>query len=160
MIGTGVGALASGLPKLGSVIVQGISARGQRKHDIEQAKVKREADAAEAEVQREHDDSVRRREIAVQMLQQRRALISRWREQLRYARDVYDVWLQGEKASNISYDPPNVVGDEWFEELRPHLSAESPYRMAIQVSCDISVVTALSIEIGRIEREWIAEAQS
>ena len=155
VIGTGIGALASGIPTFGTAVVQSLTARGQRKHDAAKAKEKREADAAEAKEQRDHDEAARRRQVATGMLQQRRSTIANWREQLRFSRNVHDTW----KERGNHWGEPNVVGEEWFEELRPHLAVESPYATSHEVHCDIETVTALSIQIGRIEREWTAEAQ-
>jgi hypothetical protein len=156
VIGTGIGALATGLPNFGGAVVQAISARGQRKHETELATAKSESDTAEANTQREHEDALRRKQLAVDMLGQRRDTIANWREQLRFARNVREAWLCND---GIKVNEPNVVGDEWFEELRPHLSPDSRYARAVVVNCDLETVTALSIEIGRIEREWTAETQ-
>ena len=60
-------------------------------------------------------------------------------------------------------DAPIVVGDEWFEGLRPHLPAtgeNAKYRTAHEVHCDNATVATLSLEIGRIERQWVDEAKS
>jgi hypothetical protein len=59
--------------------------------------------------------------------------------------------------------PPNAVGHEWFEGLRPHLTSTgeaAKYRTALDVNCDNPSVALLSPEIGRIEREWVDEAKS
>ena len=43
--------------------------------------------------------------------------VQRWRTGLAEARDSYRQWECGPRSDA----PPNVVGDEWFEGLRPHL---------------------------------------
>lgn len=56
-----------------------------------------------------------------------------------------------------------MVGGEWFEGLRPYLSSTvdaAQYRSAHEVHCDNPTVIQLSLEIGRIEGEWIDEALS
>jgi hypothetical protein len=55
-----------------------------------------------------------------------------------------------------------VVGDVWFEALRPHLSATgdtAKFRTAHEVHCDNPTLIVLSLEIGRIEQEWTEEAK-
>jgi hypothetical protein len=55
-----------------------------------------------------------------------------------------------------------VVGDEWFESLRPHLPTTgdaAKYRAAHEVHCDNPTLTLLSLEIGRMEHEWTEEAK-
>jgi hypothetical protein len=47
--------------------------------------------------------------------------------------------------------------------LRAHLPATgeaAKYRTAHDVNCDNPTVALLSLEIGRIEREWVDEAKS
>jgi hypothetical protein len=157
VIGTGIGALASGLPAFGSAVVSSVSARGQRAHDAAQADAKREADAAEAKAQRDHEEAKQRRQQAAQMMDYRRATIADWREKLRHAHIEHNGWRSGN--TNIA-PQPNVVSREWFEELRPHLSGDAQrFRTARAVYCDSATVALLSLEIGRIEREWTAEAQ-
>lgn len=54
-----------------------------------------------------------------------------------------------------------MVSAEWFEGLRPYLSSTgdaAQYRSAHEVHCDNPTVIQLSLEIGRIEGEWIDEA--
>jgi hypothetical protein len=53
----------------------------------------------------------------VNVQSQRYEAVKCWRAGLCGARDTYRQWAAGPRAS----DPPNVVGDEWFEGLRPHL---------------------------------------
>ena len=53
------------------------------------------------------------------------------------------------------HDPPNAVGDEWFEGLRPHLPGTgeaAKFRTAHEIHCDNPTVAMLSLEIGRVER--------
>jgi hypothetical protein len=74
-------------------------------------------------------------------------------------RDAYRLWAAGERDDAA----PNVVGDEWFKGLRPHLPATgeaAKYRTAHEVHCDNPTVALLSLEIGRIEREWVEETKS
>ena len=53
----------------------------------------------------------------VNVQSQRYEAVKCWRAGLCGARDTYRQWAAGPRDS----DPPNVVGDEWFEGLRPHL---------------------------------------
>ena len=85
--------------------------------------------------------------------------VQSWRAGLANARDTYRQWAAGSRDG----DAPNVVGDEWFEGLRPHLPTAgeaAKYRNAHEISCDNATVALLSLEIGRIEREWVDEARS
>lgn len=167
VVGAGIGAFAGGLPTVWTAVVNAVSARGQRQHDAAEAKAQREADAAEAKAQREHENTLRRRQVAAQLLSERQVKIHSWRENLRYARNEHQSWQQG--LMNIEGEPspvhrqrlerPNVVGEEWFEELRGLLPEDSVYRDTTAVFCDLDTVTELSQEIGRLEREWTAEAQ-
>jgi hypothetical protein len=89
---------------------------------------------------------------------QRHDSVQRWRAGLANARDAHRQW-----AVTRDGDAPNVVGDEWFEGLRPHLPATgetAKYRTAHEVNCDNATVALLSLEIGRVEREWVDEAKS
>jgi hypothetical protein len=84
--------------------------------------------------------------------------VQSWRAGLANARDTYRQWAAGPR----DHDPPNAVGDEWFEGLRPHLPSTgeaAKYRTALDVNCDNPTVALLSLEIGRIEREWVDEAK-
>jgi hypothetical protein len=85
--------------------------------------------------------------------------IQSWRAGLANARDTYRQWAAGPR----DHDPPNAVGDEWFEGLRPHLPGTgeaAQYRTALEVNCDNPTVALLSLEIGRIERQWVDEAKN
>ncbi|MGO8963126.1 MAG: hypothetical protein ACLP9Y_25000 [Mycobacterium sp.] len=89
---------------------------------------------------------------------QRHDSVQRWRAGLANARDAHRQW-----AVSRDGDPPNVVGDEWFEGLRPHLPVTgeaAKYRTAHEVHCDNPTVALLSLEIGRVERGWVDEATS
>jgi hypothetical protein len=89
---------------------------------------------------------------------QRYEAVNRWRAGLADARDSYRQWAAGPRDK----DAPNAVGDEWFEGLRPHLPTTgetAKYRTAHEISCDNQTVALLSLEIGRIEREWMDEAK-
>lgn len=97
-------------------------------------------------------------QLSMQLHAQRCEAIQRWRTGLANARDAYRHWATGPRDG----DPPNIVGDEWFEALRPQLPATgeaAKYRTAHEISCDNPTLTLLSLEIGRIEREWTEEAK-
>jgi hypothetical protein len=90
---------------------------------------------------------------------QRHDSVQSWLAGLANARDAYRQWA----AESRDGDAPNVVGDEWFEGLRPHLPATgeaAKFRTAHDVQCDNATVAMLSLEIGRIERQWVDEAKS
>jgi hypothetical protein len=89
---------------------------------------------------------------------QRDETVKQWRAGLASARDNYRQWAAGPRDN----DAPNVVGDEWFEGLRPHLASTgnaAKYRTAHEINCDNLTVALLSLEIGRIEKEWINETK-
>lgn len=99
-----------------------------------------------------------RHQINVNLHSQRYEAIKCWRAGLAKARDVYQRWEAGPR----DVKPPNVVGDEWFEGLRPHLSIAGEagkWRTAHEVICDNPTLVVLSLEIGRIEEEWVAESR-
>src|SRR5450631_4114056 len=58
-----------------------------------------------------------RHQMNVNVQSQRYEAVKCWRAGLCGARDTYRQWAAGPRDS----DPPNVVGDEWYEGLRPHL---------------------------------------
>ena len=90
---------------------------------------------------------------------QRHDSVQSWRAGLANARDAYRQWA----AESRDGDAPNVVGDEWFEGLRPQLPATgeaAKFRTSHDVQCDNATVAMLSLEIGRIERQWVDEAKS
>ncbi|OBA59890.1 hypothetical protein A5647_15510 [Mycobacterium sp. 1100029.7] len=96
--------------------------------------------------------------MRVQLHSQRCDALHRWRAGLADARDAYRQWECGPRTD----DPPNVVGDEWFEGLRPHLAVTgeaAKFRAAHEVHCDNPTLTLLSLEMGRIEHEWTEEAK-
>jgi hypothetical protein len=102
--------------------------------------------------------SEHRHQMISNLHSQRHDSVQRWRAGLANARDAHRQW-----AVSRDHDAPNVVGDEWFEGLRPHLPATgeaAKYRIAHDVNCDNPTVALLSLEIGRIEREWVDEAKS
>jgi hypothetical protein len=85
--------------------------------------------------------------------------VQSWRAGLANARDTYRRWASGSR----DHDAPNAVGDAWFEGLRPHLPATgeaAAFRTAHEIHCDNPTVALLSLEIGRVERQWIEEAKS
>ena len=93
-----------------------------------------------------------KRQAQVELLSHRHDVVKGWRAGLASARDTYRQWA----AEPRDTEPPNVVGAEWFESLRPYLP--DPYRTAHDVQCDNPTVVTLSLEIGRIEKDWIDEA--
>ena len=98
-------------------------------------------------------------QMNVNLQSQRHEAIRHWRAGLAHARDVYRQWEAGARDK----DAPNAVGDEWFEGLRPHLPTTgdaAKYRTAHEVNCDNATLMLLSLEIGRIEKEWVDEARS
>jgi hypothetical protein len=103
------------------------------------------------------DKTNHRHQMKMHLHAQRHEAVQRWRTGLAQARDAYRQWERGPRTG----EPPNVVGDEWFEALRPHLPATgeaAKFRPAHEVHCDNATLTLLSLEIGRIEREWTEEA--
>jgi hypothetical protein len=85
--------------------------------------------------------------------------VQSWRAGLANARDTYRQWAAGSRE----HDAPNAVGDEWFEGLRPHLPSTgeaAAFRTAHEIHCDNPTVALLSLEIGRVEGQWIEEAKS
>jgi hypothetical protein len=104
-------------------------------------------------------NSEHRHQMIANLHSQRSDAVKQWREGLARARDEYRQWASGPR----DHDPPNVVGDEWFEGLRPHLPTAgeaAKYRAAHEISFDNPTVALLSLEIGRVEREWMEEAKS
>jgi hypothetical protein len=104
-------------------------------------------------------NSEHRHQMIANMHSQRADAVAQWRAGLAGARDAYRQWAAGPRDG----DAPNVVGDEWFEGLRPHLPTTgeaAKYRTAHEISCDNPTVALLSLEIGRIEQEWVDEAKS
>jgi hypothetical protein len=104
-------------------------------------------------------NSEHKHQLITNLQSQRDEAVKQWRCGLAGARDTYRQWAVGPRDT----DAPNVVGDEWFEGLRPHLATTgdgAKYRIAHEISCDNPTVALLSLEIGRIEREWIHEAKS
>jgi hypothetical protein len=115
--------------------------------------------AADTFLPRMVEDTNHRHQIKMQMHVQRCEAVQRWRTGLADARDAYRQWACGPRSE----DAPNVVGDEWFEGLRPHLPTTGEaanYRTAHEVYCDNPTLTLLSLEIGRIEKGWTEEAKS
>jgi hypothetical protein len=103
--------------------------------------------------------SEHKHEMIASLHSRRHDSVQSWRSGLANARDTYRQWAAGSRDG----DARNVVGDEWFEGLRPHLPATgeaAKYRTALDVNCDNPTVALLSLEIGRIEQEWVDEAKS
>lgn len=86
-------------------------------------------------------------QMRIQLHSQRCDAVQRWRTGLADARDAHRQWECGPRVD----DAPNVVGDEWFEGLRPHLPTTgeaAKYRFAHEVHCDNPTLVLLSLEIG------------
>jgi protein involved in temperature-dependent protein secretion len=108
---------------------------------------------------RKVSEADRRLQVVASLRSQRDTSIKLWRVGLEHARDAYRRSLEQTPDGSAA---PNVVGDEWFETLRPHLAASGDgarYRTATDVRCDNPTVAALSLEIGRIEQQWLDEAK-
>lgn len=104
------------------------------------------------------EGKTRKHQMTFNLHSQRCEAVQRWRTGLAEARDTYRQWACGPRAE----DPPNVVGDEWFEGLRPHLPTTgeaAKFRFAHDVQCDNPTLMLLSLEIGRVEKEWTEEAK-
>lgn len=100
-----------------------------------------------------------RHQMLAHMYNQRADEVRRWREGLAGARDAYRQWAAGPRTGG----PPNIVGDAWFEGLRPNLPTVGElgkFRTAHEIACDNATVTLLSLEIGRVEQQWTEEAKS
>jgi hypothetical protein len=114
--------------------------------------------AADTFLPRMVSDTNHKHQLKMQLHAQRHETVQRWRAGLAGARDAYRQWACGPRSE----DAPNVVGDEWFEALRPHLSTTgdaAEFRTAHEVHCDNPTLITLSLEIGRIEKEWTEEAK-
>jgi hypothetical protein len=114
--------------------------------------------AADTLLPRIAENTNHKHQLNMHLHTQRHEAVQRWRTGLAEARDVYQQWACGPRDK----DAPNVVGDEWFEALRPHLPATGEavkYRTAHNVHCDNPTLVLLSLEIGRIEKEWTEEAK-
>jgi arginine exporter protein ArgO len=104
-------------------------------------------------------NSEHRHQMIANMHSQRADAVAQWRAGLAGARNAYRQWAAGPRDNS----PPNVVGDEWFEGLRPHLPTTgeaAKYRTAHEITCDNPTVALLSLEIGRVEKQWMDEAKS
>jgi hypothetical protein len=100
-----------------------------------------------------------RHQMLASVYSRRAEAVKGWREGLAGARDAYREWAAGPRNG----DPPNIVGDAWFEGLRPNLPASgeaATYRTAHEISCDNATVAFLSLEIGRVEQQWTDEARN
>lgn len=160
VITAGVTALGAGLPAVGSSVVQGLSQRGQRKHDAELAKETRKAQLEDTREQRAHEEKAARRRIAEDLLPQRQRVIAEWREKLRESQLDYREWTnQVGVRGRLEAIRPNLVGQKWFEEVRSQMPADWVYNDVATVDCTTDVVLELSTAIGQVERRWIAEAQ-
>lgn len=96
-------------------------------------------------------------QMTVALHSQRYEAVRTWRAGLCAAGNDYRQWVAGGRDG----DPPNVVGTEWFEGLRPRLPASgatAAFRNAHEVQLDNATLTALSLEIGRIEQQWMDHA--
>lgn len=109
--------------------------------------------------QRRISEAERRHQVIASLRAQRDTTIKLWRIGLEHARDAYQRALADSEGPAGA---PNVVGDEWFETLRPHLpksGAAAALRTATDVRCDNQTVALLYLEIGRIENQWLDEAK-
>jgi hypothetical protein len=100
-----------------------------------------------------------RHQMIANLHSQRAQTVQVWRAGLANARDTYRQWAAGPR----DHDVPNVVGDEWFEGVRPHLPSTgeaAKFRTAHEVHCDKATVALLSLEIGRVEQEWVDETKT
>jgi len=98
-----------------------------------------------------------KRQAQVDLLSHRHDVLKEWRAGLASAGDTYRQWAAGPRDT----EAPNVVGAEWFESLRPYLpdtGEAAHYRTAHDVHCDNPTLVTLSLEIGRIEKDWTAAA--
>ena len=114
--------------------------------------------AADTFLPRMVEDTNHKHQIKMQLHAQHCDAVKQWRTGLAESRDAYRQWAGGPRTE----DAPNVVGDAWFEALRPHLPATgdaAKFRTAHEVHCDNPTLTLLSLEIGRIEKEWTDEAK-
>jgi hypothetical protein len=114
--------------------------------------------AADTVLPRMAENTNHRHQMKMHLQSQHHEAVQRWRTGLAEARDAYRQWACGPRND----DAPNVVGDEWFEALRPHLPTTGDaanFRTAHEVHCDNPTVMLLSLEIGRIEKEWAEEAK-
>lgn len=109
--------------------------------------------------QRRLSEEDRRLQVVASLRSQRDTSIKLWRVGLEHARDAHRRSLE---TTPDGSGAPNIVGDEWFESLRPYLAKHGDggrYRTATDVRCDNVTVAALSLEIGRVEQEWLDEAK-
>jgi hypothetical protein len=88
-----------------------MSARGQRKHDAEQARLIREADEADAEQARAQIAAEREAAVASEL--QRPQKIDSWRESLRAATEAENEWRMNDYGDILR---PNLIGLPRFEE--------------------------------------------
>jgi hypothetical protein len=157
VIGTAAGAGVTGVVGIGKAVVEALSARSQRKHDSDQAKAQRDAEKADKDAQREHERLTALRKSRWQQ-------ISSWREGLALSASAYQKFAavfdddnSHRNASARLLVTPNVVGDAWFQSLRPHLSDE--FRTQSVLRCDAELVVKLGDEIDRVQRGWAAESE-
>jgi hypothetical protein len=119
-----------------------------------------------AVVQRSNARDQRAHELALKLRTRRDELLAEWHEGLAAAHNAYHQWIVhlnrpgAEKSEFLNPDIPDAVGTAWFEKLRPYISETgdaADYRYASSVHCEEGVVVVLSLEIARIERQWLAE---
>ena len=99
----------------------------------------------------------RKRQLQVNTRLRHFEMIKERRSGLAGSRDAYRQWAAGARNT----DAPNIVGDEWFEALRPYLPTSgeaAQFRTAHEIQCDNPTVILLSSEISRVERMWNSEA--
>jgi hypothetical protein len=111
--------------------------------------------------QREH-------ELALNLRARRDELLKEWHEGLADSHSAYQKWLVhlnrpgADQSEFMNPDIPDAAGTAWFGKLRPYISETgdaAEYRYASSLHCDQGTVVVLSMEIGRIEQEWLAEVK-
>lgn len=108
----------------------------------------------------------RAHELALKLRARRDQLLAEWHEGLANSHRAYREWLVhvnrpgAQQEEFMNPDIPDAAGTAWFSKLQPYVSEAgdvADYCHASSIHCDQTVVTALSLEIGRIEQQWLAE---
>lgn len=157
VIGTAAGAGVTGIVGIAKAVVDAVSARSQRTHEAAQAKAQRDAEKDEKDAQREHERITALRKARAEQIAYWRDGLNR--SALAYQRwaNIYDNERQRQKAIAEGVFVPNIVGDAWFQSLRPHLPDR--FRTQSVLRCDAELVVELGDEINRVQREWPAEGR-
>jgi len=116
-------------------------------------------------VQRNNARDQRAHEVAMKLRDSRDELAKEWHQGLAESHSAYHQWIvrsnRADQDEFVNPDIPDAASTAWFGKLRPYISetgAAADLRYAESVYCDQRVVVTLSLEIGRIEQEWLAEA--